>query len=513
MNTDDNYYKNNVEKEHHEGSNPAADGHRERKPINLPVKRRNLLRVAAGSGAATVFGGTPTHRNIVAASPNDKLEITPTNVGIAPGGSYLVVLLIPDRGTVEDITVSLKVSSNATLTDASTTSGESGLTDDDRTDTSFDEVEYQSENLSTGETIFVQLEVPGSTSVGGDVTVTAEYEAIDPGIIFDDKLEYSATESYTLTDATTTFESLARQAENRAKISEKYAEVYQSIISNDDFDTILVRTLTDSFAVIGAEVVKSKLIGPFEAVSTASDAIEAYETTLGDGGTTKTISGLLSPVIAELSDFRSLRLNKVADEDDTGTSLEMLAQYQREEASAWRNGDRDAAMDAIDKQETAICVDDDTNANIYDVDRSQNPCVFRAANKQWNSHWITGKDYKNVREFFSVVMDYAREEQEHLNSQLRPQTNQPDPSVESTEAKLSNLRVGERTTIDFSVSNSSSGGFSDRGYLSISHSSSLSIKSVEQTAGDSEESFDQYDIEPGESFFTPDGEGTAEVVG
>ena len=423
----------------------------------------------------------------VSTQGEDGLEISPADIEIAPGGTYLLSVYVPDEGSHSDATLEIDIESgDAEFKSTSTLAG--GFTDSDRIDETSDEsnIKYETASIESSDTVFVEMDI--SDSLDDDIQVVAEYE-ISRTLLPD--IEHSDESTYTVQSEPQSLDALAEQAENRAEMSQRYAEMYDRIEDQDDFDTILQRNLLRATVTVTAEIVRSKIPLPDE-LELAFDGVEAYETTAGDGGTADGIAGILAPIIEDLGSFREYYTERVFEQDDTGTSLEKLSQYQQEEADAWRDGDREAALSAIDKQRKAICWSDDSNYGSVGSDhrdRTEYPCVFRGANEQRVE--AAGYETEELREFFISIRDYAVEDQDHIDEQLLPLAEQPDPTVETARSDsdigsaLGQLSVGETETIEITVSNN--GGISDTGFLSISHAESLQVTDVVQSEGTPED--------------------------
>lgn len=449
----------------------------------------------------------------VAATTDDGLQISPGDIDLAPGGTYSVAVTVPDAGSVDDAQLELTVDgADAEIERVTTLVSEGGFDEGDRVDDSENKqrVEYATDTLVVDETVLLTLVVPAAEAPEEAVSLSATYQAEGGSI------EAEAESTYELIEESTTFDALAARADARAALAEEYAETYAWLEDGGEgtFDTVFRRSMVDATTTIGIELAKDFAVGPFHRVEAALDTKEAYDTAIKGDGTTNEILESLDPIISSFGEFDEVRESNVFDEDDTGTSLEQLAKHQRAEADAWRDRDRDAALEAIAEQERAICVSDTFNKEQDVEDRETFPCVFWAAHDQ--SSAADTWDVPELNPYFDAVVEYAVEEQAYVDEQLLPLATTPEPVLgaepdhDAFESELEELTEGEQTTLEITVSNTAEKALAEAGYLTISHSQSLDIVAVEQTAGNTDEPFERTDIDVGETIVTREGEQEAE---
>lgn len=435
------------------------------------------------------------------------MEISPTDLFASPGGEYTVSISLPDKGEVNNPTLNVTLSGANVEISGATTIRSNGFAEDDKTASDPTFVEYSSDKVLSADTIFVTLQVSNTASVGANMSLVANYTG-DTGLIGG---EFDITESanYEVNEHSYTMASMARQAEQRAQMADTYAEAYDGLEKQQEIFTLaLQRGLISGFVSVGIELAKSFADGPLGLVF---DTQEAYDTIVREGGTTGEAFDILDSIAQQLDEFPET----VYSQDDTGESLRQLADNHQAEADAWRNGDRESLLTILPDENEAICHpngDSSNDTSLRQNNRAQYPCVWGAAENELD--YI--RNAPSLEPYYEAVQTFALQDLLHIRSQVRPLAKRPSPSVDTNRSHsdigsdFASLNIGEQTTVEIDVSNAGSSGISDRGYLTISHATSLNIVSVNKTAGDTDEDFDRTDLEPGEEINTRNGTATAE---
>jgi len=438
------------------------------------------------------------------------MEISPSELLIPPGSEYTISIALPDKGEVDNPELTVSVTgSNVTISGA-TTIKSSGFSDDDRTYSGDNtSVTYSADTVLVNDTVFVTVAVPDSASQGSTFVVETTYQGSTG---FTSGFDLTESASYEVKETALTMDTMARQAEQRAKMADAYADAYDRLEQEQElFITSIERALVSGFTSVGVEVAQSFAAGP---IGLVLDAKDAYDTLVGDGGAVGETFDLVDAITDQITEFPET----VYSQDDTGASLRQLADNHRAEADAWRNADREALLSdpgILPSENEAICHpngNSDNDTSIRENQRTQYPCVWGAAANELD--YISNAP--SLKSYYEAVQTFAYQDLLHVQSLVRPLAKRPDPSVDTNRghseigSDLAGMTVGDRTTVEIQVSNAGNGGISDRGYLTVSHASSLEIVGVDKIAGDTDEPFNRVDVAVGEEINTKSGTGTAD---
>ncbi|QLH76922.1 PQQ-binding-like beta-propeller repeat protein [Halosimplex rubrum] len=363
--------------------------------------------------------------------------------------------------------------------------------------------EFSSETFfrqQTKHSAIVWVNVPDDTTASSiDVTATAT----DGGTTDD-----TTTGSYTISESGTSWAALARGAERRATLASGYQDTYHTVVDHEPWNQTVGTAMQDAFSTVAAEQTKSLAMSAVPYAGTLDNAKTAYEMASGDyrGGAV----GKTGRVALKLEEnlFSRVDTDYVKRGGNASKPLSHLERLYRKEAKAWRNHNREKALEYIQKEYAIIR---GTCQRIgpykYYPSLSYDACLANEALDQ--KQRAGGTD---VQSYFSALYQWSLSEERHITEDLRPLAKDPDPHV-TTERDLSAVRtdlaaldVGQQLDVAFVVSNGDNSGLTGRqGYLSFSHADSLTVTNVANTSGDTEAA-GVTKTAPGETLFTSTGD-------
>ncbi|MFC6727484.1 PQQ-binding-like beta-propeller repeat protein [Natronoarchaeum mannanilyticum] len=358
-------------------------------------------------------------------------------------------------------------------------------------------------------------------------TITVEARAGRSGS-YDNTANSRANQTYTVSRAENRTEEIARLAESRSRTAEDLAEKYDTLINGRSVEEIVDRGMQQTFIQSGLFVkdvyslsfTGSKLSTATGAKSIVTQFDDYYESTQTeekfDGPWVGPIIQAENRMLQE--GLQQKQMTRVERAGRTGYALEKLAQLSEEEATAWRNGNRDRAVKLLKKQHELVTIEKDIHPDTILKDKDGNhfqPGEFRLPQEAYDQRQAVDYNRNELTLFttpyFKGVEQYASETASAIGTVALPLARPPKLRVglENKEHVERHMSSSGTFNATFAVTNGARAGATSReAYLSVVASNeTLSIKDVTQVDDRSDAELPGTNVATGDDpVFTHDGD-------
>ncbi|MCU4975370.1 PQQ-binding-like beta-propeller repeat protein [Halobacteria archaeon AArc-m2/3/4] len=355
----------------------------------------------------------------------------------------------------------------------------------------------------TTQTAVVLVDIPENVESGSfSLTATPQAESTEFG---------PTTATYEITSAESSTDALASAADARATIASSYQESYASLLYSEPWNETTETAMQDAFATAITDGTKGAIVGSTPGVSTVDDMQTSYDVATGeyDGGTVGQIAAINQHLTNEL--HSRMDRDDVLRAGNSSGPLETFETLTTAEREAWEAGDRDELEELLLRQQAVLFdASFQSSGNPY-ASHYDTSLYFEARDQKdaARSSVGFGSESPLLAEYFESLETFARDEHRQIDTRLQL-VRDPSPMAgtvsdrSSIEDELRGLETGETTTVTFTVENANGAGVTGDGYLSVSHSETLSIEDV--TAVDSDEPVTYHQTAPGEQAVNATGE-------
>jgi len=427
------------------------------------------------------------------------IQPDPSTTILVPDGEYTFTITTrveqgapTERSTLYNPWLNISVSADGTTTPVIT--GVLSRTNDYNVTTqggSAQARKISTETFSSGSVhrALVRVRIPEGTN---SLTIRAAVGRGDSGT------EISTSRQYGLVSRGTTPAKLATIAEARSQQATKLNRTYESLLSERSLSGIIDRGMGRTLVSIRNYAQGLFIPSPADKVVTAAK-FAAYFNSIKSGDDSDQFYGPWFGPAARAqvrmlnNGFTTIELNRVEEAGNSSYILERLSVLAREEAEAWRNGNRERAIRTLKKQREYLMppdqyggVDISIPGNLSDAsdveetsdtgDGSEFTLFYEAqdqhieAGNKPRTGWTNERAFKNAEQFFLGVQDFSLTTSDKIaNIISRVQDPTPRIDLENEDAVRSNLSSTGTFTARFNVSNA--GGLtSNRGYTSLVYS-------------------------------------------
>ena len=303
-------------------------------------------------------------------------------------------------------------------------------------------------------------------------------------------------------------------ADQRSNLYNKYGEAYEGAIDGKAWEEQFAEETINILSTIAVDIAKSK------ATATVADLLdEDWIKVLGAGyGLRNGIEGTaMGKAITSTFDlkydfFDHTHKQSIECAGRSDDVLEDLQQLAIDERQAWEEKNRDSIVDALEDQRELLFDTSTGSESLRLESRAQRYYPNNLGRACDGIPFQVGPSdtADEVRDFFEMLMQYARDEEQNLRDTLRF-IDPPNASVSTVQhhseidADLRQLATGDldELSVEFEVTNGSSAGLtSEEGYLSISHSEILTT-TLDESASDDVIDVIEHDI--GDDIINSDG--------
>jgi PKD repeat protein len=276
-------------------------------------------------------------------------------------------------------------------------------------------------------------------------------------------------------------EQLANLADTRAESASDLYNQYDRVFNGSSVDEIVNRGMANTFFETTKFMNDIKSLhagaGVFSKLKAIKSGAKQLSSYAESTQTEKKFDGpWVGPIIQVQNQMLSdgldqTQLNAIKREGSSNFALKKLEQLANEEAKAWRNGERERALEFLRKQRDIVSARDySTSVQGPEGESSNYNLLTEAQNQRSEAKedpTLGDATSEGTVAYFTGVQKFSNSQYRLIDEVAIPMAQYPDPT-----AKLINkptvrdqLATGETVTAKFSVSNN--GGAAQRGYLSL----------------------------------------------
>ncbi|SNR43270.1 outer membrane protein assembly factor BamB family protein [Halorubrum vacuolatum] len=286
----------------------------------------------------------------------------------------------------------------------------------------------------------------------------------------------------------------AEMAGRREVLFENYAEAYAGVTEAKAWEEQFAKETVSILSDLAVASVTSKVAGvTAEVIDSDWPKVAGAAYGLRNGLSGTSMSQAVKSTFDLKNDFFDYA-DKAAIEC-AGNSDEALVDLQElasDEKDAWEQKNRTGVIEALEKQRERLFDTSTGSGSLWSESGAQRYYSSNLGRVCDGTPPSVGKTKDDVRDFFEMLQQYSRDEDQNLRDILRF-VDPPSASVSTVrhhgviDAELRQVATGEKTKsrVEFEVSNGSSAGLtSNEGYLSISHSDKLAVDFIEAESDD-----------------------------
>jgi hypothetical protein len=276
-------------------------------------------------------------------------------------------------------------------------------------------------------------------------------------------------------------EALADAAQAKANLVENYRIMYDQIFNQYSLNENMGTRLAEAYSIYSAEIMKSSLTQMVGVVSssveTASKVKEANDQFQG-GSAEAEVGGLAVAQAQQLqSQIRLDNIQRTSGVTDVTKALKRLEELYRQEADYWESGNREQLREVLNKERRVLCVE----KSHTDSDLCLHSPDYTGGGTQDLAAKVSEAESPSLHSFLFSLNKFVVEEDRRIENNRKSLARKPAPNVRTgsseseIEKRLNSLSVGEEISVTFRVTNGQSGGPTEEGYLSVSHSTNLDL--------------------------------------